>query len=470
MRTIPNPLMSYAPRLAALLAVLTIAFSVHALLGRSRAPRLQADLVESVLEASAAASRAWPGFDPLGQPLLLAMPGEDSLLIGTTSYPAGFERAAWADASVSFSRRSFTPRFSYVKKFDLDGSTVTAMLLNDGAGVFDWTGYFIHERFHNAQDARFRNRSWGRYPVEDPRDAALAGLEGRRLADWVERGDPEGVRDFDAIRSRRRRLFPDGYVEKWEEHSEGTAEFVESAASEAAWPPANVRRLLAQRLRAKGRIADMAKWRHYAIGAALCLWLDDEKDPDWRGAVEDGFTPSDIVRARLRLSSEESERRAEALTRTPEYETLLAAARRDLESLRAERSRRLDEYYAAPGRRVVLAGDAARASHSGPWLDYPDGSSLMSAALWSEDFPGFHVRLRDMYVRETESTAQFVLPPDAVVLVNGKRWVPTSDTHTIFRSLSISAPPHIELTAGPGDIGVYFSGRMLFLRFDKPRL
>jgi hypothetical protein len=461
--------MRNAPRLAASLAVLIVAFSVHAALRRGRTPRIQADLVESVLKASAAASRAWPGYEPLGQPLLVAFKGEGSLLIGTTAYPAGFERAAWADASVSVSGRSFAPKFSYVKKFDLDGSTVTAMSIEDRPDVYDWTAYFVHERFHNAQNVRFKNRSWRNYPVEDPRDVALAALEGRRLADWVERGDPEGVRDFDAIRSRRRRLFPDGYVEKWEEHNEGTAEFVETAANETAWPRANIRRLLADRLRKTIKPSDMAKWRHYSIGAALCLWLDAEKDPDWRGAVEDGFTPSDIVHARLRLPPEEAERRVEALTRTAEYDEALAAARRGLESLRAERSRRLDEYFALPGRRLVLAGDAARASHSGPWLDFPDGSSLMSAKLWSDDFPGYHIRLRDMFVRETENTAEFVLPPETVVLIDGKRWAPTKDTHTIFRSLSISAPPRIELTAGPGDLGVYFSGRMLFLRLEDPR-
>lgn len=458
-----------ADRLRASFAVLAVAFSVHAALDRDSPPRPKADLVASIQKASAAAARAWPGYDPLGQPLLVAIKGDGALLIGATTYPSGFERAPWADASVSVSARSFTPRFSYVRAFDLDGSTVTAMLIEDGLDVYDWTAYFVHERFHNAQDARFRNRSWGRYPIEDPRDVALAGLEGRRLADWLEHGDAEGVRDFDAIRRHRRRLFPDSWVEIWEEHSEGTAKFVETVGNETAWPRESVRRLLAQRLRTQGKIADMAKWRHYSIGAALCLWLDAEKEDDWRGAVEAGFTPSQIANARLALSPEEADRRVAALTRGPEYDRAVETARLDIERLKAERERWSAEYGSLQGRRFVLSREAARASHAGPWLDYPDGTSLMRATLWSDDRPGYRIRLRDMFVYRRENTAEFIVPPEAVILVDGKPWVPTSDTHTVFRSLSISAPPHVELATGPGDMGAYSSGRMLFLQLDEPR-
>ena len=456
-------------RLRASFAVLIVAFSVHAALDRDSPPRPKADLVASVQKASAAASRAWPGYDPLGQPLLVAIKGEGALLIGATTYPNGFERAPWADASVSVSARSFTPRFSYVRAFDLDGSTVTAMLIEDGLDVYDWTSYFVHERFHNAQDARFKNRSWGRYTVEDPRDVALAGLEGRRLADWLEHGDAEGVRDFDAVRRLRRRLFPDSWTEIWEEHSEGTAEFVETVGNETAWPRESVRRLLAQRLRTQGRIADMVKWRHYPIGAALCLWLDAEKERDWRGAVEYGFTPSQIAHARLAMTPAEADRRVEALTLRPEYAEAVEAARRDIARLKAERERWSDEYGSLQGRRFVLTREAARASHSGPWLDYPDGTSLMRAKLWSDDRPGYRIRLRDMFVRRNVNTSEFILSPQAVILVDGKPWAPSGDTHTVFRSLSISAPPHIELTTGPGDLGVYYSGRTLFLQLEEAR-
>ena len=456
-------------RLGASFAVLIVAFSVHAALDRKSPPRSKADLVAAVQKASAAAARAWPGYDPLGQPLLVAIKGDGALLIGTTAYPEGFERAPWADASVSASARSFTPRFSYVRAFDLDGSTVTAMLIEDGLDVYDWTAYFVHERFHNAQDARFRNRSWGRYPIEDPRDVALAGIEGRRLADWLEHGDAEGVRDFAAIRRHRRRLFPDSWTEIWEEHSEGTAEFVETVGNETAWPRESVRRLLAQRLRKQGRIADMAKWRHYPIGAALCLWLDEEKERDWRGAVEAGITPSQIASSRLALAPEEMDRRVEALTVRPEYDEAVEAARKDIGRLEAERERWSVEYGSLQGRRFVLSREAARASHSGPWLDYPDGTSLMRAKLWSDDRPGYRIRLRDVFVRRNANTSEFILPPDAVVLVDGKPWAPKGDTHTVFRSLSISAPPHIELATGPGDLGVHYSGRRLFLQLDEAR-
>ena len=451
------------------LAVLIIVFSVHAALDRESPPRPKADLVASNQKASSAPARAWPGYDPLGQPLLVAFKGEGALLIGTTAYPAGFERAPWADASVSASARSFTPRFSYVRAFDLDGSTVTAMLIEDGLDVYDWTAYFVHERFHNAQDARFKHRAWGRYTIEDPVDVALAGIEGRRLADWLEHGDAEGVPDFAAIRRLRRRLFPDSWPEIWEEHSEGTAEFVETAGNETAWPRESVRRSLAQRLRTQGKIADMAKWRHYPIGAALCLWLDAEKERDWRGAVEAGFTPSQIVNSRLALSPEEMDRRVDALTMRPEYAKAVEAARRDIARLRKERDRWSDEYGSLQGRRFVLTRAAARASHSGPWLDYPDGTSLMRAMLWSDDRPGYRIRLRDMFVRRSVNTSEFILPPEAVILVDGKPWTPTSDTRTAFRSLSISAPPRIELTTGPGDLGVYHSGRTLFLQLDEAR-
>jgi len=425
-------------------------------------------LVESIHKASRGASAAWPGYDPLGKPLLIVVSGWPSLLLGTTSYPPGFERVPWADDTVSASTRAFPPSFSYVRNVDIDGTKAAALFVDGPLDIDDWTAYFVHERFHNAQDEGRLfsfHRDWLRYAVEDPRDVALAMLENRRLLAWVERGDSDAIRDFSALRDGRRRLFPGSMAEIHEERMEGTAEYVELAGAEAVEGSASARRKLAEKFRASFGAADLEKWRAYEVGAALCQWLEAEKEPGWREAVQSYWAPSELVRGRLSLTEEEITRRVDALTLLPEYAAAEEAARKDIAALRIKRARRLADFEALPGRHLHLAGDAAEAGHSGPWLEYPDGTSLLSAVQWSSDSAGFRIRLRDMLIRRGNRTAEFVLPPETIILLDGERAVPEPFRRRRFSALSISAP-QIDLKTGPGRI--YDDGKAFHLEFDPP--
>ena len=404
-------------------------------------------LVEAILKAAPPASRAWPGYAPLDQPLLLTLGSAGSIVLGAPPPPRGFSRAAWSAGPVWVSSRAFQPGFNYLDGFDVDGATLTALRVEEPLDVDFDTRYFLHEHFHDAQEKRlFRNVPRQPYLVEDPADIALAGLEGQRLADWVERGDEDALRDFAAARARRRRLFPGSRAELWEERVEGTAKFVELAGMEALGPR---RDLLIGSLREPPTLYAMRMNRDYGIGAALCRWLDGQKAPGWRESVQKGRAPSELALERLALDDAEVARRLSVLTAAAGYAEAERAARRDIDSTRAQRADVLRQYDALEGRRLVLSGRAARAGFSGNWFEYPDGSSLLLAAEWSVDKPGIRVQLNDKAVRRRRDEAEFVVYPKDAVTLDGRRWTPAPG-RVSFRTLTISEPEHVELTAGPG--------------------
>lgn len=432
-----------------------------------RAERSPSVLAAAVSEAVPAARRAWPGYDPLDQPVLFAYPGNRSLLIGAARPPEGFSRSFWVPGSALVSRRHLDPPFFFVMSFDLDGSTVTAIRASERSDPADSMRVFIHERFHRFQSEKggFVEESGAPYLVEEPEDVGLAGAENDGLAAWIEKGDQDGLRDFAAARTRRRRLFPAGAAEGDEERVEGTARFVEWAALEVSTGPAAMRRRIAGALRGQTALLAMGKPRAYSTGAALCRWLDAERVPGWREAVARGRAPSEIAVERLALGPDEVARRVRRLESSPAYAKASKKAAEDIAELDAYRAWSLKEYGALPGRRLVLTSSAAAASFSTErhWTTFRDGSTMMNVNEWVVDRPEIHARLgRGKTVVRRDGEAEFVVPPDSVVTLDGARWTPRPGRYP-FRTLSISSAPRVELTAGPG--ALVDDGKTLRLSF-----
>lgn len=422
------------------------------------------EAARAVLAGAPAAARAWPGYEPLSQPLLIAF-ADGALAIGAARPPRGFRREPGFRSSVYASGRARASDLSYSGDERVDGAAFTAVRLRPG-GAAETAAFFLHERFHERQFAVFRRLDLRSYAVEEPEDAALAGLENARLADWLEDGGEEPLRDFAALRRRRRRLFPGTEAEEAGERVEGAATFVEWAAREASSGAASARGLLLRELRAPVSAAAMPRRRAYATGAALCRWLDGAGVLAWRARVEAGESPSALALERLAVGPDEEDRRVSRLARAPAFAAAVETARREIAGLRAARGERLRRYGSLPGRRLVLEGDAAAAAFSGDWLDYPDGRSLMTVGEWTVRGPRVRARLSGgQDVLRRGDSAEFVVPPGAVVTLDGARWT-FRPGRAAFRSLVISAPPSIALAAGPGALDD--DGERVRLLLDGP--
>lgn len=428
------------------------------------------DLVNLILREAPACERAWPGYRPLFQPLLLAFEGRGSLLIGARTRPRGFLADTATQGAAAASFRPFQPAFDYVADFDLDGTTVTALRLSGRADASRAAGFFLHERFHGFQRQRFEKTPWEPYLVESAADVALAGLENRSLARWVTTGAPDAMRDFAALRARRRRLFPGSAAELAEERIEGTARYVELAGVAASSSPAAVRSELAAELNEPASEFALHKRRNYGVGAALCRWLDAEKVPAWRAEVEAGLAPSELVLRSLALDRGEAGARVARLTRLPGYAAAKRSAERGIADLRAARAGWRRHYDALPGLRLVLTSSAAAASFTGDWLDYPDRSSLLVASEWVVERPEIKVRLRDdkgvlRRMGRDGPEAEFVVPPGAVIGLDDMPWTPKPG-RARFKTLTIK-DARIALSAGPGVL--VDDGKYLRLSFPRRR-
>lgn len=404
-------------------------------------------LAGALYEGERAVERAWPGYRPFSQPLLIAYQDGGAVLIRARTLPRGFLRAR----SVAATPRRFDVRFSYVDAFNLDGTTVTALRVHYPFELWRQESTVLHERFHEHQRRAFHEKPHPRYSIEEPLDMTLAAVENRRLADWLDAGDPEAIRDFAAARLRRRRLFPGTAAEDWEERIEGTAQFVETAAFEASTGAVNAARYAARRLRARFDLESMRKSRAYEVGVALCRWLDAERVPDWRRRVEAGAAPADLVLERLSLAPDEESRRIKAAMRRPEFGRAERLARADIAWLRRYRDGERDVYAGIPGRSLVFKEPMKGGFSAQEWLQYPNDESFLVVSELVQDRPGVHLRLgpnKAVWWRKNEF--EFKLPVDARLILDGAPWKLKAG-RTSFSSLKISTGS-IQASFGPGEL------------------
>ncbi|MEQ1920502.1 MAG: hypothetical protein ABL955_15040, partial [Elusimicrobiota bacterium] len=265
--------------------------------------------LDALWPAIHAAARAWPGYDVLGKPLLITFADGTALLVEHPAPPPEFHRIIYRGMTAYVAERFPILDFSFRLDYEFAGSQVTAVREDSKFAVGRLIELAVHERFHNYQKGFHFTSPSHNYDLEEAADVALATLENRALASWLESGDSQTQLDFAALRLRRRTLFPYSADEITQENSEGTARYVEMAAEGAIKGAAAARGSLIKALRAPVTVADMPKTRLYAVGAALGLILESWDSGGWQSQVASGQSISELVLHRMPLDRSEAAQR-----------------------------------------------------------------------------------------------------------------------------------------------------------------
>lgn len=397
-------------------------------------------VMDALWPAVDAARRAWPGYDVLARPLLVSFADGSALLVEHPAPPPEFRRVVYRGMTAYVADRGPTLLFGISLAYEYSGVRVAAVREDPPRPADDLILYVVHEAFHRHQNGFDFTPDFRNYSVDDGEDVALATLENRALAAWLEGGGPAALLDFAALRRRRRTLFPASADEISEENLEGTAEYVGTAAKEAVEGAEAAREALLAALRPPVAAKDMIKWRLYGAGAVLGRVLESRAPGAWQAMVEEGRSMSGLVLAGLPMSDAAAAARAARLASGPDYERLLAAARRDTEIRKSNRRDSRLRYAAQPGRRVELqAGELDRGfKDDGDWFVYADGKRLHEHVIeWIGDGKAGRFRLADMPVLESYRGGGRVLEfiTEADILVDGRPWERGRDA--AFRSLTI---------------------------------
>ncbi|OGS37584.1 MAG: hypothetical protein A2506_04045 [Elusimicrobia bacterium RIFOXYD12_FULL_66_9] len=395
--------------------------AVTAAPGRTRAAlnQEQSETLAALFKAVPAAARAWPGYDFLDRPFLVTMTDGSAVLIGHPAPPPDFRPVAFAGRLVYVSDRGPAIGFAFKTNFDFAGAKVMAVRGGDKSTPAELVRFAVHERFHDHQHGYDFTRGYESYRVEEAEDVALAALEDQALARWLRTDDADAMRDFAALRTRRRTLFPGTAAETGEENNEGTARFVETAADVAMEGDAASKQVILRGLETLYGVEDMPKWRLYAVGAALGRFMESQTPGAWQREVQDGRRLSDMALARLAVGPAEADARVARLTAGPEYAAALAAGRKSVADLKAQRQEVLRRFEGQAGLRVVLQSNSGDSEYfSGKkWIDYPDGSMLFDPV---GEYVGAGFELKDIMLRKTEaSELEFFLPAGSLIEIDG---------------------------------------------------
>lgn len=399
--------------------------------------------LDALWPAVHAAQRAWPGYDVLGKPLLVSFSDGSALLVEHPSPPTEFRRITYRGMTAYVAERGPTINSSFRLDYDFGGAQVTAVREEPDLPPRQLILLAVHERFHSFQKGFNFMPNYRQYKVEEGEDVALAALENQTLATWLESNDMQALLDFSALRLRRRALFPGTAAETSEENLEGTALYVEEAAEKAVEGAAAARGTLLKKLRSRIAAKDMAKFRLYAVGAVLGLALESRAPGTWQAAVESGRSISEIFLDGLPLGKDEAAARMARLMANPEYASLLAAGRQDVENRQRRRKEFRLRYESQPGQRVELWNKGLNGGFEddGDWFEYADGTRLHEHTIeWTGEGMAGRFQLTDMMVldwyRGNDRILEFFAGPEAEILVDGRPWKP-GQSGRAFRSLSI---------------------------------
>lgn len=406
-------------------------------------PEKARQTLDALWPALHAAQRAWPGYDALGKPLLVAFSDGSALMVGHPAPPAEFRRITYRSMTAYVAERGPTINFDFRLDYEFGGARVTAVREEPELPPRELVLLAVHERFHDFQKGFRFTPEYRKYAVEEGEDVALAALENLALAAWLETADEGAIFDFAALRLRRRALFPDTTAEISEENLEGTAQYVEAKAHEAVEGGAAARGALMKKLRSPVAVKDMPKSRLYSVGAVLGLMLESRTPGTWQRQVESGRSISELLLQGLPLNAAEAAERAARLTKNPEYARLLASGRQDAENLQRRRTEFRIRYESQPGRRVELKNKGLQGGFEddGEWFYYADGTRLHEHVVeWVGEGKAGRFRLSDRMVldwyRGNDRVLEFFAGPEAEILIDGLPWQPDQGTRK-FRTFSI---------------------------------
>lgn len=404
----------------------------------------QKQATDALFLAIPAVEQAWPGYKFLGKPFLAVLEDDSALLVGHPSPPADFAAARRKKREVYVAAKGPDIGFTFKMSFKLGGESVMAVRAAKDQSPEDLMALAVHERFHDFQDGQNFTPGHARYSVEAAEDLALAALENRALAKWLE-GDAEAIRDFGAVRSRRRADFPGSHAETLEENNEGTARFIEQAALSAMVDDARAKDFLLRDLRRPIRLDDMAKARLYPVGATLCRYLQTKATGAWQSKVAAGQRLSELAVETLALTQKESDARVGRLTSGAEYAAMLAHGQEQVKKVQERRKQTQDKFDAQTGVKVRLELSTAQRSKSyfsaSNSVSYPDGSKIYDPI---GTYVGSGFKLEGIMVRsERNGSLEFY--------VDGSAWTPAQGTED-FKTLKIEGKGvALDLPAGTVD-------------------
>jgi len=419
----------------------------------------------ALLRAEGLARRAWPGFGLFDQPILLSRKGGPAVLIGHTSPPAGFEKAAMEGASrpVYVLRGGMELDFTFVTDVDLGGvPTYGQRVLGEGEPSSSTVALAVHERFHVRQSAAFSEQVRPPYPLEakeSPENIAWAEIEQKLLSAALR--DPSRararLRAFQAVREHRYGRFGKDVasVERWEESTEGTAEYVELRVLDQLSPAKGVMKGdLVRRLGQAPSPESMDKWRAYATGASMGRLLD-RIEPGWKARVERGEGPYDVLASGLGPIPEgEMKVLLDSVAREFGYGAALERAGKEAGRSREARRKAIERFEGQKGRRLKVTlrwvpGTRSYFSSRGDTHETGPYETLFEEVreyLFQNEAMRVKVRNRPLWLRA--GSVEFFLPEEGKFLLDGKPWSPGGGPSSFRESSASSEGIEVSLKAG----------------------
>lgn len=293
----------------------------------------------------------WPGFDPAEIPVAY-FNGTATVLYRHPELPEGFYSISARIHTAVLPGRH--PAVTANSSAEI-GGRATATALFDAAALRNprrAAGVLLHEAFHvwaaeRHPDWTANELDFFTYPLDSPRETALAALEMRNLFDGAGARGVARARcaAAAAVRLRRERFarLPDS-ARKYErglELKEGLAAYVQGKA--LGQPAA----------RRTGFPSWMVRDRVYATGEAMALLLD-RLNENWKGRLEANPGPAlDEL-----LAEAAGEEASHACDPSPRERALAKEqAGRDAETLRARRRSERERFLGQPGWRLEVTAE-----------------------------------------------------------------------------------------------------------------
>ncbi|MDO8806444.1 MAG: hypothetical protein Q7R35_18690 [Elusimicrobiota bacterium] len=339
------------------------------------------DAFLSLHSAAAAGRSPWPGYSPVGAPLLVELPGEGgSLLFGPVKPPTGFQLLSGGGGAMSvyYSTAQFQgPDFSVLL---LGGEEVTRIRFV--AGMETGFRFAVHEAFHFFQWDKFKMKDTQNMPGKISAETLADAYIERQLLynalvseDWK-----SSLRSFVALR-RHRYAAEKKDVREYEENRELT----EGIAMYVEWK--SLPYLRGKVLEDGEAIEDLQKlfnvrmpyfmFSFYGSGLAQCLILD-RLGVDWKKDAQLGKPVFGILSGQVKLDERDASVEAARVRASHGFGELVEKARGEILSYERALEYLVNKHKkAARGLRVVLKNNKVAGNSSGEdGIHYIGGRTL----------------------------------------------------------------------------------------------
>lgn len=287
----------------------------------------------------------WPGFYPNEKPIFLYFNSGHYYALNFSPFSINWQ------AIESPAGYIYTTNYD---KWGISKQSITKNLMIDGQDGFAYQfdqldenvslHVFVHERFHRYQQEKFKldhKNSWY-LDANNIDNLAYIELENQIIHKYLTTNDISVLKDYLIVNAFRRHLISNSSWQRelYLQRMEGTATYVELMAksyfekSSLALLPEFILQEQHRRRLKEGfnLIVDQAaRWRHYYVGATLCLALDRLQIKDWKKQVESlGVSPLEILRQHLPIKVADRRAALDKIKEKYQYTALEKQARNQL--------------------------------------------------------------------------------------------------------------------------------------------